>query len=222
MAEFPAFLDWSEDFTGVVCPSCESHPRHRLFCLFAEARGLLREERPSILHVAPEAMLKRLFPPECQIEYVTADLYRTGVDVRLDIAAAPFRDQSFDIILCSHVLEVVADDRDALGELYRMLKPGGWVWLQVSMDYSSPTTLEDSAVIDPEERLRLYGHETCARLYGRDFGDRVRAAGLSLTESAYARDSLSHEQVRRYGLDRSKLLFFGTRGQPGVALSEPG
>ena len=36
-----------------------------------------------------------------------------------------FRDESFDFALCVHVLEHVPDDREAIGEFYRVLRPGG-------------------------------------------------------------------------------------------------
>ena len=47
--------------------------------------------------------------------------------MELDITDLPFTDECFDLILCSHVLEHVHDDRSAMRELYRVLAPGGIV-----------------------------------------------------------------------------------------------
>ena len=47
-----------------------------------------------------------------------------GVNVA-DIRHLPFADAAFDLVICSEVLEHIADHRSALGELMRVLKPGG-------------------------------------------------------------------------------------------------
>jgi SAM-dependent methyltransferase len=48
-----------------------------------------------------------------------------GVDVRLDAQALPFRDDSFEYVLCSEVIEHVPNAHKALGEIARVLRPGG-------------------------------------------------------------------------------------------------
>lgn len=37
----------------------------------------------------------------------------------------PFRDETFDMILCNHVLEHITEYHQALDEIWRVLKPGG-------------------------------------------------------------------------------------------------
>lgn len=44
---------------------------------------------------------------------------------RADIAALPYADRSFDVVVCSEVLEHLPDGKAAIAELVRVLKPGG-------------------------------------------------------------------------------------------------
>src|SRR5262249_12426105 len=78
-----------------------------------------------------------------------------------------------------HVLEHVPDDRRAMREFYRVLKPGGWAILLVPITVER--TFEDPAVVDPAERLRLFGQEDHVRRYGPDYGDRLSEAGFAVS-----------------------------------------
>lgn len=210
--ECPAFLDWSPDYRNVVCPNCDSHPRHRLFWMFVQQRGLLRGKDLRVLHFAPEPMLRRLISSSPGVvTYTTGDREQPGVDIWLDVTGLPCPDECFDVVLCSGVLSVVPEDRMALSELFRVLRPGGWAWIQVGLDNERATTLEDQ-VDDPKERERLYWDEHNIRRYGRDFADRVRAAGFSFVEEDFTRKNLSPDEARRCGLDPAETLYFGTRG----------
>jgi len=42
-----------------------------------------------------------------------------------DVTKLPFADGSFDVVICSEVLEHIQDNRTAVAELVRVLKPGG-------------------------------------------------------------------------------------------------
>jgi ubiquinone/menaquinone biosynthesis C-methylase UbiE len=46
-------------------------------------------------------------------------------DVVGDVQSLPCEDNSFDIILCTEVLEHVQDPRRAIAEMHRVLRPGG-------------------------------------------------------------------------------------------------
>jgi len=50
---------------------------------------------------------------------------RSRIDVRLDVTRLPFRDRSADVLLLSEVIEHVLDGARVLGEVSRVLKPGG-------------------------------------------------------------------------------------------------
>jgi ubiquinone/menaquinone biosynthesis C-methylase UbiE len=49
----------------------------------------------------------------------------------MDAAQLPFKDQSFDAVICSEVLEHIPNDKKAAAELWRVLKPGKVLALSV-------------------------------------------------------------------------------------------
>lgn len=181
------------------CPRCGSYERHRLLWLFLERRSELFRRPLRVLHVAPEPVFRTALRAVHGSGYVTGDLASPLADVRLDVARLPFASGRFDAVLCNHVLEHVRDDRAALAELHRVLRPGGVAVLQHPVKRSLAVTLEDPAVRSPEARRRLYGQADHVRRYGRDFDDRVRAAGFSLDPVDYAAE-LGPEAVERHAL----------------------
>ncbi len=143
------------------------------------------------------------------LEYVTADLNDPSVDVRMDITNIPYSDCEFDVIVCSHVLEHVSDDRKAISELFRILKPGGWALLLVPIDPSRKETFEDPTITSPEERLHYFWQEDHVRLYGLDYRDRLEAAGF-IVNIEDVHQNLSEAQQKRYGVfDYPEKLYFG-------------
>lgn len=144
------------------------------------------------------------------LDYTTTDLLDPSVDINFDITQIPYPDNTFDVILCSHVLEHVSDDAAAMRELLRILKPGGWALLQVPIDIYRNETLEDPAITSPEDRLQFYWQEDHVRLYGLDYKDRLAKAGFILKLEDYSKN-LDAELVERYGLDRLETLYFGVK-----------
>ena len=82
------------------------------------------------------------------------------------------------MITCFDVLEHVPDDRAALREIVRVLRPSGWAILQVPCSASSAATYEDDRVTDPVDRDRVFGQEDHVRIYGQDYPERLGAAGF--------------------------------------------
>ena len=147
-----------------VCPRCGSQERHRLLALYLPARTPLGREPLRLLHWAPERALGRMLAGAPGVRYTSADLRAGHRDGALGHhrGAGP-RCRSFDAVICSHVLEHVADDRAALPRCWRVLRPGGWAVVLVPVDLDREHTLEDPAVVDPAERERLYWQPTtCA------------------------------------------------------------
>jgi SAM-dependent methyltransferase len=170
-----------------LCPRCLSLGRHRLLWLY------LRDEvgvptTGRVLHFAPEEGLRSSLRAALGDRYVSADLDPQSVaEVHADITAIPFPDESFDTIICNHVLEHVPDDRAALDELFRVLKPGGRLYSLHPVDEARATTFEDPSVVSPEERRRLFGQSDHVRIYGRDFVDRLGRAGFDVRVVEYCR-----------------------------------
>ncbi|HTV19388.1 MAG TPA: class I SAM-dependent methyltransferase [Polyangiaceae bacterium] len=194
---------------NAVCPACLSLERDRAAWLALSSRSWL-DSKPRLLHVAPEYCLEPRLRRALDSRYVTGDLLRTDVDRQLSVEELPFEDGRFDAIICNHVLEHVRDDRKALSELRRVLAPGGWALLQVPLDQTQRVTVEDPSVTSPRERRRRFGQHDHVRAYGRDYVDRLRAAGFD-PELCKIQDSYAEPEIQRHGLDRSEVLHFCRR-----------
>ena len=138
-----------------------------------------------LLHIAPELGLAEVFAGVSGLDYVPADLdrrrYRQFKNLEsFDLQAAPFPDRSFDWVICNHVLEHVPDDRSAMREIYRMLKPGGFAILQVPLSMRLDATREDASITSAAERIRQFGQRDHVRLYGFDYYDRLAEAGFTV------------------------------------------
>lgn len=180
------------------CPGCGCLERHRLLWLFLIKRTSLSSSPLTVLHLAPERVIRRRLSSLPNLVYVTGDLDSPLAKITLDILDLPFPDHSFDVILCNHVLEHIPDDARAMGELRRVLKPGGWGIFQVPLD-SSRDTIEDPSIVDPQERAKYFGQEDHVRIYGRDYRNRLERAGFTVTVDGYVR-RIGADKVQRYGL----------------------
>ncbi len=139
------------------------------------------------------------------IEYHPTNIFNPLIKNHFDITQLPFAENYFDLIICYHVLEHVTDDRRAMSELFRVLKSGGVVLLQVP--FSENETLEDSSITSPEKRKKLFGQEDHVRYYGRrDFVSRLQQTGFKVEEIKYAK-TLGEEKIRLYQLDKEEIIF---------------
>src|SRR4051812_40039980 len=164
-----------------VCPRCGAQERHRALWLYMRERTDLTGRSISILHWAPEYALQRSLSQLPNAFYVSADLEGDEAMQHMDITDVPFKDDAFDLIVCVHVLEHIPDDRRAMREMVRVLRPGGVALLLVPIVLEQPT-LEDPAIATPEQRRERYWQADHARLYrggfrGRPAGGGVRGAG---------------------------------------------
>jgi SAM-dependent methyltransferase len=197
----------------LMCPYCYSRPRHRTAYRFFHERTDLYDGRPKrMLHVAPEAALAPEFRTIPGVDYLSGDLDPAAAMVQMDITDIRYPDNSFDVIYCSHVLEHVPDDRRAMRELARVLKPSGWAVLAVPLR-EGLETLEDPTITDPQSRQRLFGQWDHVRWYSAaDFQRRLEEAGFTVTVDRFA-EQFSDEAVRRHGLSREAMYLLRKKPQ---------
>jgi SAM-dependent methyltransferase len=181
------------------CPRCRTVQRHRLLMLYLRRETDIFSDTPKrLLHVAPEWYLQKYFRQIDSIEYLSGDIESPRAMVRLDITSLGFPDSSFDVILCSHVLEHVPDDRSAMRELFRVMKPGGWGILDAPTDMAREESFEDWTVTKPNDRARVFGQADHVRIYGRDYPDRLRDAGFHVEMDKYV---ITPHEVTRFRLN---------------------
>jgi len=200
--------DWNRP--DAVCPGCGAHERHRALWLYLRDRVQVGRGPTDLLHFAPEHGLSVALAGLPLVRRVTADLDGHRVDVAVDITAMPFVDASFDAILCSHVLEHVEDDRTAMAELARVLRPGGWALVMVPIDSARAETYEDPAIVGEEARERAFWQHDHVRLYAPDIAERLRDAGLEVDPVRIV-DSLPAGAAARYGLLPDDTVFHCVR-----------
>lgn len=168
------------DVDNFECPFCGCHDRERHLLLYLRATGLLEHFRDkSILHFAPERRLSPLITARAPSRYVKCDLYPASNDVfKVDILRIPFQDNTFDVVIANHVLEHVDDDRLALSELRRVLRPNGSAILQTPYSLKLQCTWSDPGIDSEAARLQAFGQSDHVRLYGADIFERFSAVGL--------------------------------------------
>jgi ubiquinone/menaquinone biosynthesis C-methylase UbiE len=108
-------------------------------------------------------------------------------------------------------MEHVDDDMQAMSEIYRVLKPGGWAIIQSPVYMHLDKTLEDPSITDPLEKEQVFGQNDHMRKYGRDYGDRLRKVGFKVTEDEFLNE-LSAEVRKRYALPVEEIIFFCEKG----------
>lgn len=206
---FRAFLPYGYENPreNVLSPSTLSLERHRLLWLYLKNETDFFTKANKVLHFAPEQAFHKRFKQLTNIDYTTTDLNSPLAEVKADICNLPFKDDSFDIILCNHVLEHIPDDTKAMQELFRILKPGGWGVFQIPQDQKRAETFEDDSITDRKERAKIFGQYDHVRIYGKDYFDKLRSIGFKVEEVDYTQ-KLPKEEVEKYRLAKGEIIPF--------------
>ena len=190
------------------CPRCGAHDRERHLLLYLRAAGVLADiGNKSVLHFAPEKRLSDLIRSAHPARYLPCDLFPNDPGVqRVDMLDMQFESGSFDVVIANHVLEHVADDARALGEIHRVLKPEGIAILQTPYSRRLHHTWSDPGIDTPQARLQAYGQEDHVRLFGRDIFERVVAAGFESCVRQHA-DLLRSIAAAKAGVNPAEPFF---------------
>jgi len=190
------------------CGNCGASDRERLYALWLDQqidrKHLLNGTR--IIHFAPETSLSKKLKNLNIFDYKTADLMMDGVDYKVDLMEMPFADDSFDYFICSHILEHVASDDQAIKELYRITNPGGRGILMAPIIVGLEKTLEDPSIIDEAGRWRHFGQNDHVRLYAHDdYVNKICSHGFKVEQ--FGENYFGEEAFRLLGLKRSSILY---------------
>jgi SAM-dependent methyltransferase len=184
------------------CPVCHGCDRTRMMKLYLETNTQITRSPMRLLHIAPDFGLYLWLKTLPKLEYTGSDIdpsrYRHVANMKpADLTSMPFADNQFDIVICSHVLEHVPDDKKAFAEIFRILAPGGHALLLTPQALDGNPTEEDPRINDPVEQDRRFGQWDHVRIYSRqDFLDRMKASGFDVEVfDAYASDRAQAEAL---------------------------
>jgi Methylase involved in ubiquinone/menaquinone biosynthesis len=194
------------------CPECQASDRDRLYALFVmhmlkNPQG--RELR--ILDIAPAPVLSGFLRSLPDARYRSADLFSPMADDKVDIMDMHiYGDESFDFIVCSHVLEHVRDDAKAMSELYRVLAKGGAAILMVPLLTTATVTDEDPDEENEDERWARFGQDDHVRMYARsDFLKRLHTAGFQI--DALGTQTFGEGVFKQHGITEQSVLYIGRK-----------
>ncbi|MDA1925440.1 glycosyltransferase [Bacillus cereus] len=200
------FEMWNKD-TG-ICPVCYSMDRDRLYRAYIETETDLLSRNYTMLHIAPEVKVRGWLNQFKNITYICGDLEpKDSLMEEIDITRIAYENNTFDVILCSHVLEHVPDDEKAMRELYRVLKPNGWGIIQVPIVMNVDFIIEDKSIVTPLLRKIAFGQEDHVRIYNRSgFIQRLTDAGFKVELYNIAQKQ-GIEIARKFGLSETDMLY---------------
>lgn len=171
------------------CYYCKCNDRERHLHMYFDKLNIWETVKNGyVLHFAPERYLSQRIQANEPIRYVKGDLFPYGEEmVKLDATKLDFEDQSFDLVICNHVLEHIPNHKDALREFYRVLKPGGVAILQTPYSSFLKNHFEDEAIISEDSRKFFYGQTDHVRVVS---GEQL---WLDFQEEGFTLDIQHHE-----------------------------
>jgi SAM-dependent methyltransferase len=209
-----AFTDGGTSFRTrelSYCPRCDAKARHRRDWLYLREKTNLFSDPLRLFHVAPSYGLSRRFARMPNLDYVGVDIQPDrNISISMDLVATAIRSNTFDAAICIHVLEHIREDRIAMQEIYRLLKPGGWALISVPIRLDQKT-FEDPSVKGYAERKRLFGEGGHVRYYGYDLAERLEECGFQV--NLHLGKDVEQSTREKYGLRDDENIFFCTKAR---------
>lgn len=200
---------------NMVCPGCGSTDRDRL--LFAYFATEFKSSKPvKLLHIAPEPCISNYLKKNVTDSYVFGAKFHEGlyyaknIDL-IDLENLQYADNTFDWVVCNHVLEHVDNEKKSLSEILRVLVPGGKAVLQVPWTPKLEITLEDSSIVTELDRLMNYGQDDHLRLYGTDYPKRLEKAGFTVQIIKPSDLPLITSGIKNLSINSRELIFVGEK-----------
>lgn len=195
------------------CPKCEGLERHRLLWLYFEQKTNIYKKPLKVLHIAPETIFFTHFIKQPNIEYYPVDifpnLYPKGTKY-FDLLHPSHPENSFDVIICNHVFQYIEEDKKAMENTFKLMKPGGWGVMQVPIDTTRQITYEDNSITDPLEREKIFGLKEHVRYYSYDYADKLRIAGFKVLVDDFT-SQFTDEEIYKYGFWKGDSVYYCTK-----------
>jgi SAM-dependent methyltransferase len=203
------FAEETLNFLDFECPACGAYDRDRLYALYYRQlfESLDTAHQYVFIDFAPSPFLSPLLRRQPLLQYRSADLFDPKADDRVDLTnMSVYADNSADFFLCSHILEHIPNDRKALSELFRILRPGGRGVVMVPILLSLAENYENPEVVTDAGRWRHFGQNDHVRIYSKQgFVFRLKEAGFKVSQ--YGIDFFSTELFSRHGISDRSVLY---------------
>lgn len=203
-----------------TCPSCEASDRDRLIMLYLRMRLSVggTSDPLSLVEFGPSPVLERTLRSMDGVDYRSADFDPGRASECADIQdMVQYSDASVDAFICSHVLEHVQDDRKAMAELHRILRPGGWGIVLVPVELTLEEVYEDPGITGEAERWRHFGQGDHLRLYSKD-GLVARLTDAGFVVHQLGAEYFGGERFERSGIHQRSVLYVVERPIPSPDL----
>lgn len=196
-----------------TCPRCFSIDRDRLIYIFMKNKTDIFSNKLKILHIAPEPSIKSMLRSLPNIDYHAGINYRDSFYfskdiIQLDLTNIYYKNNEFDVVICNHVLQFIQDDKKAISEIYRILKPGGMAILQVPISLKLDETLEDEYFIMPEDHEKHFFQFEKVRIYARDYKNRLENAGFTVKIYNPTKEKWI-EDIDKYAINPKEDVYVG-------------
>lgn len=180
--------DWVQlPNNDLLCLNCGSLARDRRLWQLVKENYIKNDIQ--ILDFSPSRPLFRKWKKEKNVNHIASDLSGDFMaDVAYDITQIVEKENTFDLIICYHILEHVIDDVKAMSELYRVLKPNGTVLIQTP--FKEGEIYEDYSITSEAERLLHFGQEDHVRVYSVEgLKTRLESVGFDVIVNRFERDT---------------------------------
>jgi SAM-dependent methyltransferase len=198
------------NFPSYWCPNCKANDRDRLYALFLKElfSKIDSSKKYTFIDFAPETeSLGFLIKSQPFLNYRSADLFMPNVDDTVDLQDMKiYGDNTVDFFVCSHMLEHVPDDRKAIRELYRILKPGGLGIAMVPIDLSLSEIFEDPTITDEDARWTHFGQNDHLRVYSKSgFIARLQEGGFKVEQKGV--EYFGEQKFKKAGIYPRSILY---------------
>lgn len=183
------------------CPKCGVMERHRLLWLYLRNRTDFFTNHLRVLDVAPMYSFQEICRKMKNLDYISVDISSPIAMIKMDITDMGFPDNHFDYIICYQVLQHIPDDRKAMRELFRVLKPGGYVLIHSAVDHDR----RDEYILPSEKTGGVF-----VRVYGQNYKGKLERSGFTVEFDNYT-EELGDQVIRGNGLIENDIIVACTK-----------
>lgn len=200
--EMPSLFNYS-------CPNCGVANRNRLYAIYLNEKFKTfdKTKKYKFLDITPNIELSNWIKKYNFLEYRSCDLFTDFADDKVDIQDMKiYKDNSFDFLLCSHVLEHVDDDKKSMRELYRIIKPRGWGIVMVPILLTIDNIYENPQITEENERWKHFGQGDHVRLYSKNgFIERLSNVGFKVIQ--FDVNYFGQDTFEKSGIPQRSVLY---------------